>query len=171
MLKVASISWSFADDIIFHNPSLVLYASGCKWACPGCHNKALQCFSPPEALAYDNTDTLLKYISSQIKTNKILSNGFTIVGSGGDFYFQLEQWLDFCNKAKDQLPDAKIIWYTGAEFNKDNTLALGSGAGVINAILWGKLKVINGKVMKTVSMCDDGHSSGEFRQVSVFQSV
>ncbi len=58
-------------------------------------------------------------------------------------------------------PDMPIIWYTGAEFTKENVAMLGDSAKLFDAIMWGKLKVEEGRVVKTMSKAVTAHVVGE----------
>lgn len=170
MLKVASISWSFADDIVFNNIALVLYANGCRWACPGCHNKQLQCFESIDKLRFEDNNSVLSYIRDKIDTGSFLNNKLTIVGSGGDFFFQLPAWLDLCSAIKREYPWIKILWYTGAEHTNANIAMLDRGLHLIDAILWGKLKNSNGYVIKDISRKSDMHESTEKIRISEYNT-
>lgn len=159
-LKVANVTWSFSDDVIFHNLALVLYANGCKWACHGCHNKKLQCFEPVQDIKFSDISAITEYITDRV-SNSIQPEKITVVGSGGDFYFQLPAWKRLCKELKMLYPHMPIIWYTGAEFTQENTALLGDSVKYFDAILWGKLKTKNGRVLKTVSRVITAHSKGE----------
>ena len=54
-----------------------------------------------------------------------------------------------------------IIWYTGAEFTKENVAMLGDSAALFDAIMWGKLRVEDGQVVKTMSKAVTAHVVGE----------
>ncbi len=160
MLKVANVVWSFADDIIFHNPALVLFAHGCKWACPGCHNKALQCFESIETPKFSHSDDLMRFVFEAAVKYKF-NHGLTIVGSGGDFFFQLDAWLAFCKKIKHLFPAIKLIWYTGAEYSDENLTKISDSLNDLDAVLWGKLRHKNGYVVKTLSLGENGHKTSK----------
>jgi len=159
-LKVTDVTWSFSDDIIFHNLALVLYANGCKWACHGCHNKKLQCFEPVQSVKFSDIPAVTEYITERV-SNAIQPEKITIVGSGGDFYFQLPAWKKLCQELKMLYPSMPIIWYTGAEFTPENIAMLGDSAQYFDAILWGKLRAKNNRVCKTVSRVISAHAVGE----------
>jgi len=160
VLNIANVTWSFSDDIVFHNLALVLYANGCKWACHGCHNKKLQCFEPVESLKFTTLPAITEYITDRVD-NSIQPEKITIVGSGGDFYFQLPAWEKLCKELKMLYPNMPIIWYTGAEFTKENVAMLGDSAALFDAIMWGKLRVEDGQVVKTMSKAVTAHVVGE----------
>jgi len=160
VLNIANVTWSFSDDIVFHNLALVLYANGCKWACHGCHNKKLQCFEPVESLKFTTLPAITEYITDRVD-NSIQPEKITIVGSGGDFYFQLPAWEKLCKELKMLYPNMPIIWYTGAEFTKENVAMLGDSAALFDAIMWGKLRGEEGRVVKTMSKAVTAHVVGE----------
>lgn len=170
MLKVASVSWTLADDVIFGNMSLVLYANGCKWACPGCHNKALQCFEVNDSLKFSSNNAIIAYLEAKIKAMPDLANCLTVVGSGGDFFFQLQAWLDLCEAIKQLYPQLKIIWYTGAEHSETNVAVLGSKSSYLDAILWGKLAPEDGYVIKYISRAENMHETASKTSISKYNS-
>ena len=150
MLNVASATWSFADDIVFGNLSLVLFANGCKWGCPGCHNKKLQCFEESQPMK----DPYL-YVTQKLSGNqRLIGKNITVVGSGGDFFFQLEEWRAFCARLKKDFPDIKIVWYTGTDYSERHLVG---DVSDFDAILWGRLNNTGGKVIKQVSLLGDSH--------------
>ena len=150
-IRIVKTTWSLQDDPIYHNIALCLFASGCKWHCKGCSNKQLWDFNNPDA--YDVTaERIAKYITS--KGKYIPAKDISIVGLGGDFWFQKEAYLECMQKVKELVPDVKIVWFTGAEYDKkhiDNSL------DIIDVILWGALKNRDGKVYKQVSKASLGH--------------
>ena len=155
MLKVANATWSFTDDIVFGNPALVLFAHGCKWACPGCHNKELQCFESTEMI-----DDPFAFIYRKIINAMELTEDVTLVGSGGDFYFQMEDWVYFCEEVKYTFPNIKIVWYTGLEYDTTKVAEL-EKLSIFDGILWGRLNNTNGKVVKTLSKSITDHKLPE----------
>ena len=107
MIKVAKYEFNLQDDVFFNRIALVLYAQGCKWNCKGCHSKELWTFEGGQELTpKDIVDTLDK--------RRVDPKEITIVGQGGDFWFQFNEWLEFCKMIKNALPDIKIAWQTGA---------------------------------------------------------
>jgi len=94
------------DDVVFHRPSITLYAAGCKWKCKYCHSKVTW----NQQGYYLDLKELYQYLDK-------FADMFTLVGEGGDFYFQLKDWVRLCNLLKDRYPDLKIIWYTGASLH------------------------------------------------------
>lgn len=158
MLKVANVTWSLTDDIIFNNPALVLFANTCKWACPGCHNKALQCFESTNDLLFSDTHAVMSYVFNCVTKYKFM-NELTVVGSGGDFFFQLNAWLDFADRLDYIFPAAKLIWYTGAEYSEENLDKLLNKKHLFDAILWGKLRHREGMVVKTLTLGSDLHTT------------
>lgn len=81
----------------------VLFMSGCKHNCLGCHNKAMQDFNYGDEW---EVDELFEYI----KTHSYLVNGITY--SGGDPFEQPEPLIVLSKRIKEELN--KDIWcYTG----------------------------------------------------------
>ncbi len=95
-----------------------IYLSGCRHACPGCHN--------PESWDQHNgielNDEILKEIIQEINGNPLL-DGITI--SGGDPFFQPEALLKLVQLLKKETK--KDIWcYTGYTIEyilRDETMA------------------------------------------------
>ncbi len=170
MLKVASISWSFADDIVFSNIGLVLYANGCRWGCPGCHNKQLQCFENITQLRFEDNAAIIAYVTDKIHSMAYLDNNLTLIGSGGDFFFQLSAWTELCLSLKALFPWLKIVWYTGAEHTPENIAVLGDNINAFDAILWGKLRVIDNYVIKKLTRSEDGHINFTPVQISEYNN-
>ena len=98
------------DDVVFHNPAIVLYAAGCKWKCKYCHSRDTWDFNQGYDLtAYEMIELL--------NTLKQYTEDTTIVGEGGDFFFQLKNWFDFIKDVKDEHSWIKVVWSTGASLN------------------------------------------------------
>ena len=83
-----------------------IYFSGCRHACPGCHNK--ESWDAEKGVYLD--EVYLEQIINEIKANKILS-GITL--SGGDPFYDPEELLDFLKKIRSRLGDINIWCYTG----------------------------------------------------------
>jgi len=110
MIRVLSVDvFNLQDDVVFNNPAVVLYAAGCKWKCKYCHSKNTWDFNQGYELASNDMIRLLKELQQY-------SNDITLVGEGGDFYFQLENWFDFIRDVKTECPFVKVVWSTGASF-------------------------------------------------------
>lgn len=154
-VKINRVTWSLQDDVVYNNPCLSLYATGCRWNCKGCYNKELWNFRHPDSKEY-SVDTIIEYIKS--REDILQPKDVTVVGMGGDFYFQLPAWVAFTQKLKAALPEVKLVWYTGAEY----TTKLLKDVGHIDAILWGMLKPKEGKVYKTITEAKTNHlTTGE----------
>ena len=162
MIRIVREAWSLQDDIIFENPSYDLYALGCAWNCPGCHNGTLQSFESPDAYNISYSDRR-DYLRSRLD---LLDGDLTVLGLGGDFWFQFRDWLDFNIELKRDLPSIKTVWYTGAEY--EERLATNIDLQMFDAILWGKLKHVDGMVYKHVTKATDNHKNPEIRFISEF---
>lgn len=149
-IKVNRVTWSLQDDVVYNNPCLSLYATGCRWKCKGCYNKELWDFNHPQSKEY-LPEKLINYIKS--RENSLPQKDISIVGLGGDFYFQLNDWLEFTRKLKEELSQIKIVWFTGCEYNNK----LVKDMLHIDAILWGMLKPKHGKVYKTITEAKSMH--------------
>ena len=151
-VNVTRVTWSLQDDIVYNNPALVLYATGCAWKCKGCYNKELWDFNHPDSKKY-KASKLTEYVSSRARYLPV--NKITIVGIGGDFWYQLDNWLAFITKVKETHPEIKTVWYTGAELSMRPANDLSS----IDSILWGALTSRDGKVYKTITESKTDHST------------
>jgi len=150
-IDITRVTWTLQDDIVYNNPAISLYATGCSWKCKGCYNKELWDFEHPDNRKY-KACTLIDYINA--KSKYLPSKDISIVGVGGDFWFQVQAWLGFIKEVKEALPDVKTVWYTGAAYSAKPKVDLTS----IDAILWGALASRDGKVYKTISKSDTNHS-------------
>ena len=83
-----------------------IYFSGCSHACPGCHNE--ESWNPDNGEYMD--DEYFKKIASEINGNKMLS-GITL--SGGDPFYNSEEFLDFLVRLRKETGDIDIWCYTG----------------------------------------------------------
>ena len=97
---------------------------------------------------------------SEAMTKNVFLNDLTIVGSGGDFFFQLSAWLDFARQLKTTHPSIKLLWYTGAEYSGESLIKIGPDIGLFDGILWGRLRAVNNKVVKTLSLGSEQHIKG-----------
>lgn len=84
----------------------VLFFSGCKWNCPGCHNLNIQSFDYGTQFSKSIQNEIIEDI-----LNNPLLDGITL--SGGDIFFSSEEVSEFVKELKKK--DNKInIWaYTG----------------------------------------------------------
>lgn len=150
MVKINNITWSLQDDIVYNNIALCLYATGCAWNCKGCYNKELWDFNHPGSFLL-SAEGLTKYLEE--KTRYIPEDSISIVGMGGDFWYQLDNFIELINNVKAKFPNIKVVWYTGAHpnYRPDKDLSM------FDTILWGKLTNRDGKVYKTVTHADTNH--------------
>ncbi len=150
-VDIVRITWSLQDDIVYKKPALALYATGCSWKCKGCHNKELWNFNHPDNKSYP-AKKLIEYVRSRQKY--LPAKDITVVGMGGDFWYQLDNWLAFTREIKEAFPEIKVLWYTGANYELKPDKDLTS----IDAILWGNLTSRDGKVYKTLTESLTSHS-------------
>ncbi len=131
MIKILSLDeLNLQDDCIFNRPAFVLYASGCKWNCEFCHSKNTWDFNQGFFIDSNSIIPKIRNISTTIN--------ITLVGEGGDFFFQLNDWLSFIRDIRKEVSNnIKIIWYTGAEINDILTISK-SDLLLFNTILCGK---------------------------------
>ena len=106
-IRIARLEFNLMDDVFFNRVAAVLYAAGCKWKCAGCHSKALW-----NAKGKEYSSEM--FIKKLLREFKYPEKDLTVVGQGGDFWFQLENWIGFCKDIKKHLPNIKIAWQTGA---------------------------------------------------------
>jgi organic radical activating enzyme len=115
-IKVVSVEvMNLQDDVLYHNPAIVFYAAGCKWDCKYCHSKNTWNFNQGYYVTPEDYYDIIKDL--------LFNNApVTIIGEGGDFYFQLENWFNFVKDIKDKFKLfsdlLKVIWYTGAEVDE-----------------------------------------------------
>lgn len=86
---------------------VVLFVSGCKWHCPGCHNP--ETHDPNSGLPFTQAD--IDEILDKLEPDYI--SGLTI--SGGDPFYKDNRWaiLNLIEQVKESYP-SKTIWiYTG----------------------------------------------------------
>lgn len=146
-INVTKTTWSLQDDVIYNNLALVLYATGCRWNCKGCYNRQLWDFNHPDSRPITPED-LFKYILN--KADYIPQENISIVGLGGDFWFQYEAWKKFTKELKELCPKVKIVWFTGSDKIDPSFMD-------VDAVLWGSLKPRDGKVYKTVTYVTTQH--------------
>lgn len=87
----------------------VLFVSGCKHCCKGCHN--------PETWDFNNGDEFTKEIEDKIINivkNNPLIDGLTL--SGGDPMYSEKELIPFLKRFKLELPDKNIWMYTGFHY-------------------------------------------------------
>lgn len=87
----------------------VVFISGCKHRCEGCHNQQL--FDFDYGVPFDKE--LQHHVINYIKGNPLIS-GLTI--SGGDAMYSWRELQGFLKDVKKQLPDHDIWLYTGFTF-------------------------------------------------------
>lgn len=132
-----SISANLCDDIVYGNIAISLPAIGCKFGCELCHSKSLQ----EPRLAFGRLLSAEDFIESMTSAVNNIGRNITIVGTGGDFFFQLDQWILFCHKVKSTFGRlVKIVWYTGVEYkSSDYSIVVGKdNIEDIDAIVWGR---------------------------------
>lgn len=88
---------------------MVIFFSGCKRCCPGCHNKDLQSF---EAGIEKDINEIVK----DVLENKSMIDGVTL--SGGDPIYQEKGAIELSKKLKEQ--NINICLYTGELFENIN---------------------------------------------------
>jgi hypothetical protein len=54
-------------------------------------------------------------------------------------------------------PGIRTVWFTGAEHSEENLAKIGCRIEFVDAILWGKLRHEDGKVVKYLSQVSDNH--------------
>lgn len=113
MIKVNSIDFlNLQDDVIFNNPAIIFYASGCNWKCKYCHSKDTWDFN--KGVFVD--ESIVDNVITDFISNKL---PITLIGEGGDFWFQRKEWSEFIKNIKDKYYNyfnlIKVVWYTGAE--------------------------------------------------------
>lgn len=134
-----TISPNLCDDIVYGRIAISLHAIGCEWECPDCHSKQLRKFNYKKQIEI-NADDFCRDWKDAIDAVGI--DNITIVGTGGDFCFQLDNWLEFCSDIKRILgSQVRIVWYTGA-LAEDNgvyrSIISCKHIECVDAILWGR---------------------------------
>lgn len=88
---------------------LVIFISGCKWNCKGCHNQRMFDFNYGKPFTKKEQVSIIK----TIKDDPLLQ-GVTI--SGGDPMFSWEDVMSFLQLFKQELPTHDVWLYTGFQF-------------------------------------------------------
>lgn len=99
----------FLDNSLVNGEGLrsVLFVSGCRHNCPGCHNAAMQDFSYGDTVSF-------KEILGRIENNVPLIKGVTF--SGGDPFEHAEALSELADKIKDM---GLNIWcYSGYTYEE-----------------------------------------------------
>jgi pyruvate-formate lyase-activating enzyme len=139
------------NDIIFYNPDCCLYAAGCKFNCKHCHSK--ECSSPNEK--ENITEETVLRVSSQLGKHK------TLIGLGGDFAFQLIDWISFCTNIKRLDPSLMIVFYTGfkcpEELIEYYPWLHHADLASIDAIIWGRHETHSNVISKEVTLSKSLH--------------
>ena len=94
----------------------VLFISGCKWECPGCHNPESWNFTHGEEFTKEKQIAFIE----KCKENPLL-DGITL--SGGDPLFSQNDVYEFIKLYKENCPNHNIWLYTGFLYEdilKDN---------------------------------------------------
>ncbi|MNB89910.1 Pyruvate formate-lyase 1-activating enzyme [compost metagenome] len=87
----------------------VIFISGCKHKCPGCHNQSSWDFD----YGTEFTEEEQLRIIDEIKENQLL-DGVTICG--GDPFFSSKEVVLFLKKLKEHVPNINIWTYTGFKY-------------------------------------------------------
>jgi pyruvate-formate lyase-activating enzyme len=139
------IRTSIGNDVVFGRFDISLFARGCYFLCPHCHSKQCQSIvGPSEVICAD--DVISKF------GEDVLSQS-SIVGVGGDFIMQQQNWVDFCEDLKKKVPKLKIVWFTGEEPTKNRKPFF----DCFDAIVWGR-SVVDDKIQKHITMMGTQHS-------------
>jgi len=140
------------NDIVYGNPDIDLYANWCGFNCKYCHSKRRN-----------------KDVSDIVRPSDIIEivSKFgcevSIVGLGGDFAFQMIDWIEFCNKLKESHlgNQIKTVLYTG--FNNFCELAsfymwiVPADLQTTDAILWGRHNGITDVIAKELTFSTSLH--------------
>jgi anaerobic ribonucleoside-triphosphate reductase activating protein len=84
----------------------VIFISGCKHNCKGCHNKESQSFDYGKLFTTELQDEIINKVK-----NNMLCDGITI--SGGDALYSCDELTVFLKKFKEVCPDKNVWLYTG----------------------------------------------------------
>ncbi len=108
-LNVAGINFeSVADG---DGVRVVVYVSGCRHGCKGCHNPSSHSFTAGQPF----TDELQEEIISYIENTPFIS-GVTL--SGGDPVYSAADVELFLHRLKTHLPDISVWMYTGFSYEE-----------------------------------------------------
>lgn len=137
----------------------VIFTTGCKHACEGCHALELQDFNY-------GVDMTVDEIMDKLRVNMVLNDGITI--SGGDPFCKPLELMELLEAIKKEFPDKSIWVYTGyvyeeligdtntqilklidvlvdGKFEKDKTKDAKKYTGSSNQRI---LKLVNGSIVK-----------------------
>lgn len=146
------------SDIVFGNIDVSIYAQGCKFGCKHCHSK--QCNDSKEYDFISHNDIL------RLCTKIVGAKEVSIVGLGGDFGFQMSEWIWFCQMIKDfeqTSKTIKTILYTGF-FNPEEMMLYYDWLSyyhlkTTDAILWGRWDGVSNNIVKDVTIDHDMHKT------------
>lgn len=89
----------------------VIFLSGCKHCCEGCHNPKLFDFEYGKPFDTELQNHIIEYMK-----NDDLIVGLTV--SGGDPIYSSDELIPFLHRVRSELPNNDIWLYTGFEFNQ-----------------------------------------------------
>lgn len=101
-MKYAEIKETFLDYPDNESLSIIIYFTGCSWACLFCQNKELQDINSGKFISVEDLAIKIKTYAKRVGTDKI-------VFSGGDPFYQYEELVELLNL----LEDFDICVYTG----------------------------------------------------------
>lgn len=88
-----------------------LYVSGCKFACPGCYNKAAQSFHYGVPYTQDLEDAIIKDVSESY------CQGLTLLG--GEPFLNTQVCIKLVKRIRQEFGHTKDIWsWTGYRWNE-----------------------------------------------------
>lgn len=88
---------------------VVIYVSGCKHGCKGCHNPSSHSFTAGQPFTSELQDEIISYIE---KTPFV--SGVTL--SGGDPVYSATEVKDFLDLLSTRIPDISVWMYTGFSY-------------------------------------------------------
>lgn len=90
---------------------VVLYISGCRHNCKGCHNPASHSFTTGRRFTSDLQNEIISYIQ-----NTPFVSGLTL--SGGDPMYSAAEIVPFIEHLKSMIPDVSIWIYSGFTYEE-----------------------------------------------------
>lgn len=109
MAKVIGIDFeSIADG---EGVRVVIFFSGCKHGCKGCHNPASHDFESGRSFSPELQDQIIKYIG-----NTPFISGVTL--SGGDPMYSSGDIVPFVRRLRSEIPRASVWVYSGFMFEE-----------------------------------------------------